>query len=52
MLAPFFFGLGGYSRFVAARELQSRAFILESPGFTRGYNCFAPAILRDKFLQS
>ena len=49
MLAPFFWfrGLLG-----AARDLQSQAFILESPGFTRGYNCFAPAILRDKFLQS
>jgi hypothetical protein len=39
MLAPFFWFMGAAG---AARDLQSRAFILESPGFTRGYNCFAP----------
>ncbi len=39
MLAPFFWFIVLLG---AARDLQSRAFILESPGFTRGYNCFAP----------
>ncbi len=46
MLAPFFWfrGLLG-----AARDLQSQAFILESPSAAadRGYNCFAPPELEN-----
>jgi hypothetical protein len=34
MLAPFFWFMGLLG---AARDLQSRATILEAPGFTRGY---------------